>query len=123
MVAKEVPRPPRPRRLMPGSQTGRPIMAALDLLGRRWVLRLLWELRDSPPGARALRSRCEAMSSNVLYLCLRELETAGPVGRDGADCCLLTPMGGALGAAIASEDACARQWAGTCASTDGGAAG
>jgi len=123
MVAEEVPRPPRPRRLVRGSQTGRPIMAALDLLGRRWVLRLLWELRDSPLGAPALRSRCEAMSSNVLYLWLRELETAGPVGRDGADCCLLTPMGGALGAAITSQDACARRWARTCASADGGAAG
>src|SRR5918993_1903488 len=93
MVAKEVPRPPRPRRQVRGSQTGRPIMAALDLLGRRWVLRLPWAPRDSPPGARVLRSRCDAMSSNAFYLCLRELETAGPVGRDGADCCLLTPIG------------------------------
>ena len=85
--------------------------------------RPVWELRDSPLGARALRSRCEAMSSNGLYLCLREREMAGPVGRDGADCCLLTPRGGALGAAIASEDACAGRWTRTCASTDGGAAG
>jgi len=98
-------------------------MAALDLLGRRWLLRLPWEQRDNPLGTRALWSRCEAMSSNVLYLCLRERETAGRVGRNGADCYLLTPIGGALRAAIASEDACARQWAGTCASTDGGAAG
>ena len=28
-----------------GSRTGRPIMALLDLLGRRWTLRILWELR------------------------------------------------------------------------------
>ena len=31
-----------------GSKTGRPIMALLDLLGRRWVLRIVWELRDEP---------------------------------------------------------------------------
>ena len=29
-----------------GSQSGRPIMALLDLLGRRWSLRIIWELRD-----------------------------------------------------------------------------
>ena len=29
-----------------GSRTGRPVMALLDLLGRRGALRLLWELRD-----------------------------------------------------------------------------
>ena len=31
-----------------GSRTGRPIMALLDLLGRRWSLRILWELRGAP---------------------------------------------------------------------------
>ena len=38
-----------------GSRTGRPVMALLDLLGRRWSLRVLWELRDGSaterPGA------------------------------------------------------------------------
>ena len=31
-----------PRRRVPGSTTGRPIMALLDLLGRRMALRILW---------------------------------------------------------------------------------
>jgi len=30
-----------------GSKTGRPVMALLDLLGRRWTLRIVWELRDA----------------------------------------------------------------------------
>ena len=38
---------PTPGRPVRGSQTGRPIMAALDLLGRRWALRVLWELREA----------------------------------------------------------------------------
>ena len=42
-----------------GSRSGRPIMAALDLLGRRWALRLLWELRDGPRTFRALREKAE----------------------------------------------------------------
>ena len=39
-------RTPRPGRPVRGSQTGRPIMALMDLLGRRWTLRVIWELRD-----------------------------------------------------------------------------
>ena len=42
-------------------------MAAMDLLGRRWSLRILWELRDGPVGARALLERCDGLSSSVLY--------------------------------------------------------
>ena len=40
---------PVPGRKVRGSQTGRPLMAAFDLLGRRGVLRILWELRDGQP--------------------------------------------------------------------------
>jgi len=58
---------PRPGRAVRGSATGRPLMAALDLLGRRWALRILWELTDGPRGARELRQRCDAMSPSVLY--------------------------------------------------------
>lgn len=56
-------------------------MAALDLLGRRWALRIIWELRDGPVGARALRDRCDGMSSSVLYERLRELTDAALVER------------------------------------------
>jgi len=48
----------------------------MDLLGRRWTLRILWELRHGPIGARALRERCDGMSSSVLYDGLRELTVA-----------------------------------------------
>ena len=50
-------------------------MALLDLLGRRWALRVLWELRASPvPTFRELQSRCGDVSSSVLAQRLRELE-------------------------------------------------
>ena len=39
-----------------GSRTGRPIMMLLDLLGRRWVLRIVWELRDEPRRFRDLHT-------------------------------------------------------------------
>ena len=35
------------KRSVRGSRTGRPIMALLDLLGRRWSLRIIWELREA----------------------------------------------------------------------------
>src|ERR1700739_3222722 len=67
----------RPGRPVRGSTTGRPLMAALDLLGRRWSLRILWELREGPLGARSLRERCDGMSPSVLYDRLRELTERG----------------------------------------------
>src|SRR5690349_4360142 len=74
-------RPPTPAPGHPvrGSSTGRPVMAALDLLGRRWALRVLWELSHEPMRALELKDRCDDMSSSVLYQRLRELSEAGLV--------------------------------------------
>ncbi len=52
-------------------------MALLDLLGRRWALRVLWELRDGPLQFRTLQRRCDGMSSSVLNQRLAELRAAG----------------------------------------------
>jgi DNA-binding HxlR family transcriptional regulator len=60
-----------------GSKTGRPIMALLDLLGRRWTLRILWELRDGLLTSRALRTACDEASPTVLQARLSELREAG----------------------------------------------
>ncbi|WKX73838.1 helix-turn-helix domain-containing protein [Streptomyces sp. XD-27] len=64
---------PTPGRPVRGSTTGRPLMAALDLFGRRWTLRVVWELHEGALGFRALRERCENMSSSVLRQRLVEL--------------------------------------------------
>jgi DNA-binding HxlR family transcriptional regulator len=104
---------PRPGQPVRGSTTGRPLMAALDLLGRRWALRILWELRHGPLGARALRERCDRMSSSVLYQRLTELTDAGLVVQDDAERYALSDLGQALGAAVEPLDAWARQWAKT----------
>ena len=102
---------PRPGRAVRGSTTGRPLMAALDLLGRRWALRILWELTDGPRGARDLRQRCDAMSPSVLYQRLAELTEAQLISQDAGHRYRLTPMGQALGAAIAPLDQWAKAWA------------
>ena len=70
---------PLPGRRVRGSSTGRPIMALLDLLGRRWTLRIGWELRDRTLSFRELRSACDEMSPSVLNQRLAELREAGLV--------------------------------------------
>ncbi|MCK1337633.1 DNA-binding HxlR family transcriptional regulator [Bradyrhizobium sp. LB1.3] len=60
-----------------GSRTGRPVMALLDLLGRRWSLRILWELREAPLTSRGLRTACDEASPTVLQARLSELREAG----------------------------------------------
>ncbi|HSI52436.1 MAG TPA: helix-turn-helix domain-containing protein [Ramlibacter sp.] len=68
---------PLPGQPVRGSRTGRPVMALLDLLGRRGTLRLLWELRDGhPQGFRLLRSSADAISPSVLNARLKELREA-----------------------------------------------
>ena len=90
-------------------------MAAMDLLGRRWSLRILWELRDGPLGARTLLIQCDDMSSSVLYQRLRELTEAGIIARadgdDGRSAYRLTDLGQSLGEALAPLDDWARRWA------------
>ena len=101
---------PRPGRPVRGSTTGRPIMAAMDLLGRRWTLRVIWELRDGPVGARALLARCEGLSSSVLYQRLAELTESRLVTTDDAGY-RLTPLGASLGEALTPLSAWAENWA------------
>jgi DNA-binding HxlR family transcriptional regulator len=67
------------KRSVRGSKSGRPIMALLDLLGRRWTLRIFWELREQPLTSRALRAACDEASPTVLQARLSELREAGLV--------------------------------------------
>jgi DNA-binding HxlR family transcriptional regulator len=101
---------PQPGTPVRGSTTGRPIMAAMDLFGRRWALRVLWELRAGPVGARALLARCEGMSSSVLYQRLRELTASGIIA-PSADGYELTRQGAALSQALRPFDEWATTWA------------
>ena len=54
-------------------------MVLLDLLGRRWSLRILWELTSSSYNFRALRAACGDISPSMLNTRLRELRAASLV--------------------------------------------
>ena len=89
-MAKQAPSKTRGTR---GSRTGRPIMVLLDLLGRRWSLRILWELREAPLTSRGLRTACDEASPTVLQARLSELREAGFVELGEAGGYGLTPLG------------------------------
>lgn len=104
---------PTPGQSVRGSTTGRPLMAALDLFGRRWALRILWELRNGALGARALRATCDGMSSSVLYQRLDELTTAKLVTKDDEGDYVLTRIGAEVSSALEPLGVWADQWAGS----------
>lgn len=86
-------------------------MALLDLLGRRWALRIVWELRDGPLTSRALRARCDDVSPTVLQVRLDELREAGFVRHETASGYQLTPLGHELGAQVLTLHHFADRWA------------
>lgn len=93
---------------MRGSSTGRPIMAVLDLLGRRGTLRMIWELREGQAMTfRALAQACDLPPStlNARIKDLREAMILSP--QDGYR---LTPLGLDLIAAFAPLEHWTRAW-------------
>jgi len=85
-------------------------MALLDLLGRRWSLRLVWELRERPLVFRALQQRCDGASASVVNDRLRELRGAGVV-EHGLGGYRLTSEGERLLDAFLPLQAWAERWA------------
>jgi DNA-binding HxlR family transcriptional regulator len=74
------------------SDTTRRMAALFELLGRRWTLRILWELRDDMMTFRALRKRCGNPSPTILNRRLQELCDAAIVDRsDGEGYMLSSP--------------------------------
>ncbi len=93
-----------------GSNTGRPIMALLDVLGQRWTLRLLWELGHGSATFRVLRARCEDVSPTLLNKRMKELRELALIelGDNGFT---LTDLGMALVGKLGSLDSWANDWA------------
>jgi DNA-binding HxlR family transcriptional regulator len=86
-------------------------MALLDLLGRRWTLRIIWELReDRALTSRALRTACDEASPTVLNERLKELREAGFVDLGEAGGYALTPLGKELSAHVIPLHSFADRW-------------
>ncbi|HEV7407637.1 MAG TPA: helix-turn-helix domain-containing protein [Bradyrhizobium sp.] len=101
------------KRAVRGSRTGRPIMALLELLGRRWTLRILWELRESTLTSRALREACDDASPTVLQARLADLGQAGFVELAPASGYRLTETGKELLGTFLPLHKFADRWSGS----------
>ena len=102
-------RAPVPGAKVRGSSTGRPLMAAFDLLGRRGTLRVLWELRDGHPQTFRALSAASELSPATLNTRLAELRDAGLVEAEGGY--TLSALGGALLPALEPLHGWAVRWA------------
>ena len=67
---------PLPNKSVRGSKSGVAIMALFDLLGRKWNMRIIWELKEKPLSFRILQSQCDNMSPSVLNNRLKQLTQA-----------------------------------------------
>lgn len=102
---------PIPEQPVPGFQARYPIMATLDLLGRRWILRMLWELRTGPLGFRAMQAFCDQMSPSTLSQRLSLLQTTGLISHTEEGTYALTATGQQLLSALAPLQEWAELWA------------
>lgn len=94
-----------------GSRTGRPIMVLLDLLGRRWTLRIIWELREGRAlTSRALRTACDEASPTIMQARLSELREAGLVELEPGGGYRLTGLGKELFDTFAPLHRFAERW-------------
>jgi DNA-binding HxlR family transcriptional regulator len=55
------------------ASTSKSMASALDMLSRKWSLRVIWELRVGPLNFRTLQSACGDVSPSVLQRRLHEL--------------------------------------------------
>jgi len=67
---------PLPNKEVRGSNSGIAIMALFDLLGRKWNMKIMWELRTNALSFRAIQKQCEDMSPSVLNSRLKQLSEA-----------------------------------------------
>jgi DNA-binding HxlR family transcriptional regulator len=95
----------------PSTSTTSPAFAdLLELAGRRWTLRLVWELRGGPLAFNELRKRAGGLSQSVLVTRLTELFGAGLVA-DVAGGYELTAHGTSLARELARLDTWSEGWA------------
>lgn len=85
-------------------------MVLLDLIGQRWTLRILWELRAGAQTFRGLQARCGGISPTVLNTRLKALREAGMIDT-APEGYRLTADGEAFGTQLMALDAWAQDWA------------
>lgn len=104
---------PLPKSAVRGSSSGVAIMAVFDLLGRKWNMRILWELNQNPLSFRALQERCDGMSPSVLNERIKQLSEAKLLNTSSSGY-QLTELGTSLMQTLDPLRVWAAQWEGEC---------
>lgn len=92
------------------NQTKIAINAAMDIFHRRWVLRILWELRHQSLNFNALQIACGQLSPTVLNQRLHELREVSLIEHQSGEGYKLTPMGQELLVAMRPMMSWAVRW-------------
>ncbi|WP_198654629.1 MULTISPECIES: winged helix-turn-helix transcriptional regulator [Nocardia] len=100
-------KPPRGR----ADPADEPVLAVMELLGQRWMMRVLWELEPAPLGFLELRRRMGQCSSSVLSVRLHNLQAAGLIVKTPGKVYELTAAGTELTAAMRPLWTWSRSWA------------
>lgn len=100
---------PRPGGKVRGSKSGRPLMALLDVLGRRGTLRILWELREGQCLTFRDLQRAAELPPATLNTRLRELRELSLVHTEEGYA--LTALGAQLVSAMAPLNGFSQRWA------------
>ncbi|MEU0543854.1 helix-turn-helix domain-containing protein [Nocardia sp. NPDC005978] len=96
-----------------------PVLAAMDLLGQRWMLRVIWELEPGPLGFLELRRRMGNCSSSMLSVRMQRLQDAGVVAKQPDKSYELTTAGAELGLALEALWKWSDRWGANLAAADG----
>jgi DNA-binding HxlR family transcriptional regulator len=86
-------------------------MVLLDLLGRRWALRIIWELSRHKLSFRELQTSCGGISPTILNTRLSELREADIVALSDGAGFTLTPEGERLLTELMGLHDWAERWA------------
>ena len=84
----------------------------MDLLGQRWTLRILWELREGAAlNFRQLQERCDGISPTVQNDRLAALREAAIIEHAVDEGYRLTPEGRRLARSLSTLNEWAQDWA------------
>jgi DNA-binding HxlR family transcriptional regulator len=73
--------------------TSRPIMQLIDLLGKKWIMRILWEMNAGPCTFRELQGRCGGISPTVINSRMKDLVAADLIDKASPSGYQLTKSG------------------------------
>lgn len=71
----------------------RPIVELIDMLGKKWMMRIIWEMSKGPCTFRELQSRCGNISPTSVNLRLKELVKKNLVAKSKPNGYCLSPLG------------------------------